>query len=131
MSKSRVPSFSLLLSFSRALMRDLPGARRVAAPSANLHRSSSRPFRPCLSSRVLSRNGHNTTSSSQRAFSSSSMRFYKTVEEQKSRYRSGVSAAMTRFLLISTETNCVEALLLHSRSPIPSLWCWSGILFPI
>jgi hypothetical protein len=131
MSKSRIPSFSLLSSFSRALRQDSPVVRTRTAPFANLNRCSSRQSQSCQSSRVLSRNGYNSASGSKRAFSNSTVRSYKTVEEQRSRYRSGVCYSTTPFILTSIGTNCVVALLLYSRYPIPSLWRRPGGVLPV
>lgn len=69
MAKSIIPSTALLSTFSRALRADQPQCLRMRLPSA----ATARAF----------------SSSSPRAFNGSASRGYKTVEEARSRYKSG------------------------------------------
>jgi len=70
MSKSLIPSVSLLTTLSRAL-RTTPRARPQTTTSSSISRT-------CLNAPA------------RRTFTNSPSRSYKTVEEQKSRYKSGV-----------------------------------------
>lgn len=89
MSNRRIPSLSLLSSFSRALKPSVPVSSRVCTASCtSLPARAWRSTQQSCVSRPVGAMGSGSASS--RAFSSSSIRNYKTVEEQRSRYKSGV-----------------------------------------
>jgi hypothetical protein len=91
MAKPRIPSLSLLSRFSRTLGPELPFSRSCATSYSSLAR---RPLRQstgsCQLSRIANTNRHVHSVSAKRTFSNTPTREYKTVEEAKSRYRSGV-----------------------------------------
>lgn len=86
MSKPPISTRLLFSNFSRAINQSLPLSRACTASCTKLLRSPSRQIqRPRIS--TLELNGLN----SRQAFSTSAeKRAYKTVEEQRSRYRAGV-----------------------------------------
>jgi hypothetical protein len=105
MSKSLIPSRSLLSSFSRCL-RTENKSRLSAVQCRNLFSTSTYTVRVGL------RGGEMGVRGATRGFSMSSARKYKTVEEQRSRYRSGVCLSLTFFPLHNTSPlyNAIDKL---------------------
>ena len=122
MSKVIVPSRMLLSSFSRSLRNKKPQPFTSQCHQLSTFTSTTLPRRQqCL--RPTPKSG-----SPIRHLSSSSPRTYKTVQEQRSRYRSGVCFPAAS---APSQLTQLAALLLESRPPLSLLRRSTDILLPI
>lgn len=125
MSKSTVPSRALLSIFSRCLRNE-----KSLSFTRQCHQFSTNPSTTLPRSQQCLRSTPKP-SLPIRQFSTSSPRTYKTVQEQRSRYRSGVCLSATPVSRIPKLTTLFTALLLESRPPLPHLRRRADLLFPI
>lgn len=140
MSGSIVPSRTLLSTFSQCLKCDRSRpfstqCQRLSTLHASVHPRTTP--QSCLHTSTTSRAFRN----GRKVFSTTTTtRTYKTVEEQRSRYRSGVRSSAPSPLRISSlmmheilYNQLMEriAILLESRSPLPRLGRRPDLLLPL
>lgn len=136
MSKPFVPSRSLLSSFSQSLRVDRTIPCSIPRQCARWASSTTRPMvtpRATQSNKPCRKATSESFTAARKGFSTTASQQYKTVQEQRSRHRSGVrpqhAIALSRWAL--TDWYGVVALLMDRWCSLPLGWRWIGLLLPL